>query len=156
MNIVHFLQVLKKMSDSLIPSFSKSDVSESFRSLMTKEQLWASCSGHSLKMSNHEWFAQITHKKCLTLSESLRLLTKNEQMTESLVFYWGNCSFACFSQKNHQFTQKTDEQISNPGWSSKMSAEIAQVSEAQPVSVPHYIMQVLKYMKIHTVSYFNY
>ena len=83
-------------------------VSESLRSLMTTERpwasrsahdkwaLWANCSGRSPKMSN-----------------PLRSLTKNEQMSESLVFLT-NRSFAHFFAKNTQFAQKTNERISSP------------------------------------------
>ena len=60
-----------------------------------KELLWANCSGRSPKMINHERFA-------------LRSLTKNERpwvnrsghswqksnLSESLWFFWVNCSFA--------------------------------------------------------------
>ena len=66
------------MSDSLIPSFLVSDVSESPRSLT--------------KMSN--------------VSKSLRSLTKNEPMSESLVFLseFLICSF--FSQKTRDSLRK--------------------------------------------------
>ena len=37
-------------------------------------------------MSDHERFAQVAQKKWAIVSESLRSLTKNEQMSESLVF----------------------------------------------------------------------
>ena len=47
------------------------------------------------------------------VSASLRLLTKNEQMNELLVFL-ANRSFAHFSQKNERFAQKTDERIPSP------------------------------------------
>ena len=47
------------------------------------------------------------------VSESLRLLTKTEQMSESLIF-WANRSFAHFFAKNERFAQKTDERIPNP------------------------------------------
>ena len=54
-------------------------------------------------MSNHEQFAQVNHQKRAIMSESLRSLTNNEKMSESLIVH-----------KNKQFAQKTDEQISNP------------------------------------------
>ena len=72
------------MSNSLIPSFIKRDVSESLRLLMTKERLWANRSGRSLKMSDHERFTQVAHQKWATMSKSLRSLTKNEQITHFL------------------------------------------------------------------------
>ena len=37
-------------------------------------------------MSDHERFAQVAQRKLAIMSESLRSLTKNEQMSESLVF----------------------------------------------------------------------
>ena len=49
-------------------------------------------------MSDHEQFAHITQSKWAIMSESLRLLTKNEQMNESLVFL-ANRSFAHFWAK---------------------------------------------------------
>ena len=52
--------------------------------LMTKEQLWANHSGHSLKLSNHEQFPQVTHHKWA-----------NEQITRFLA----NLSFANFFAK---------------------------------------------------------
>ena len=55
------------------------------------------------------------------VSESLRWLTKNEQMSESL-FFWANEGFAHFFAKNEQFARKTDERIPNTafGWSEKI------------------------------------
>ena len=63
-------------------------ITQSLRSLMTKEWVWANCSGCSPKMSNRERFAQIAHQKWVTMSKSLRSLTKNEQMIESLGFFY--------------------------------------------------------------------
>ena len=37
-------------------------------------------------MSDHERFAQIAQRKWAIVSKSLRALTKNEQMSESLIF----------------------------------------------------------------------
>ena len=42
------------------------------------------------------------------VSESLRLLTKNERMSESLVFL-SELLIHSFFRKNERFTQKTDE-----------------------------------------------
>ena len=36
-------------------------------------------------MSDHNWLAQVAHQKWVTMSELLRLLTKDEQMSELLV-----------------------------------------------------------------------
>ena len=42
---------------------------------------------HSLFFGERcEQIAQVAHKKWVTMSDSLRSLTKNEQMSESLVF----------------------------------------------------------------------
>ena len=61
----YFFCTFKKTSDSLIPSFLISDVSESLRSLTKNEPC--------------EQIAQGTHQKRATMSDLLRLLTKNEQ-----------------------------------------------------------------------------
>ena len=69
------------MSDSLIPSLLKSDVSESLRSLMTKEQgrefahlLNANSLICSDQMSDCERFAHVAQDKWVTVSKSLRWL----------------------------------------------------------------------------------
>ena len=54
---------LKKISDSLIPSFLMSHVSKSLRSLTKNEQPWGIRSGRSEEMSYHELFAQVAHYK---------------------------------------------------------------------------------------------
>ena len=59
------------MSESLIPSFLVSDVSESLRSLTKNERC--------------ERIAQVAHQKWATMSDSLRLLRGNERL-------WANCS----------------------------------------------------------------
>ena len=48
------------------------------------------------------------------VSELLISLTKNEQMSESLVF-WVNRSFAHFLTKNEQLARKSNERIPSPG-----------------------------------------
>ena len=66
----------EKISESLISSFLVSDVRESLRSLTKNERceqidqvahqkwaMWANHSGGSLKMSNHERFANIAQSK---------------------------------------------------------------------------------------------
>ena len=101
-------------SDSLIPSFLMSDVSESLRSLTKNEQC--------------EQIAQVVHQKWATRSDSLRLLTINERprancsgpspkMSEwaNCSFFWANRSFAHLFAKKERFAQKTDEQIPSPG-----------------------------------------
>ena len=47
---------------------------------------WAVGANRSPKMSDHERFAQVAQRKWAIVSESLRLLTKNEQMSELLIF----------------------------------------------------------------------
>ena len=73
------------MSDSLIPSFLMSDVSESLRLLTKNERC--------------EQIAQVAHQK----------------WANHWVF-WANRSFAIFFAKNEQFAQKTDERIPSPAW----------------------------------------
>ena len=75
---------IEKMSESLISSFLVSDVSESLISLKSNERCKANRSGRSPKMSNHEQFAQVAHQTWATMSESLKSLTKNVWMSESL------------------------------------------------------------------------
>ena len=73
-------------------------------------------SGHSPKVSDHEGFAQGAHQKRATMRASLRLLTKNEQMSELLVFL-SESLIRSFFRKNERFAQKTDERISSPAQS---------------------------------------
>ena len=61
------------MRDLLIPSFLVSDVSESLVSLTKNERC--------------ERIDQVDHQKRTTMSESFRWLTKNERMSESLIFF---------------------------------------------------------------------
>ena len=58
-------------------------------------------------MSDREQFAQIAHQEWATVSESLRLLTKNEWMSESLVFFSKSlhCKFIC---------KKTNDSLRKP------------------------------------------
>ena len=84
---------------SLIYSFVKiaqiklATVSNLLRLLRTNEQLWANCSGCSCQKSDREWIAQVAqvaqvaHDKWATMSDSLRWLMINEQMSESVVFF---------------------------------------------------------------------
>ena len=51
-----------------------------------KWTIWANISGRSPKMSDQERFAQVSQRKWAIVSESLRSLTKNERMSESLIF----------------------------------------------------------------------
>ena len=57
--------------------------------------MWANRSGRSPKMSDHERFAQVAQRKWAIVSESLRSLTKNERMSELLIFFSKSliCSF---------------------------------------------------------------
>ena len=78
----------------------RATVSESLRLLTKSEQPWHICLGHSPKMSNREIFAQVAHQKWA-----------NEQIAN---FFERITHLPIFSQKNQQFTQKTDERIPNP------------------------------------------
>ena len=51
-----------------------------------KWAMWANRSGRSSKMRDHEQFAQAAQRKWAIVSESLRSLTKNKRMSESLIF----------------------------------------------------------------------
>ena len=55
-------------------------------------------------MGNCKQFAQVANQKWATVSKSLRLLTKNEQMSESL--FLANCLFAYFLQKTSDLLRK--------------------------------------------------
>ena len=96
---IHFYFL--KMSESLIPSFLMSDVSESLRSLTKNERPWAICTGHSEEMSDHERITQVAHQNWA-----------NEQiacfLSES--FIWS------FFRKNEGFAQKADERIPGPDY----------------------------------------
>ena len=105
----------------------RATVSKSLRSLMTNERPWANRSCCSPKMSDvsesllllkNEWPCAIhsarSPKKWGTMSESLRLLTKNEPMGQLLVFFERTLSFAHFFAKNERFAQKTDKRIPSP------------------------------------------
>ena len=73
--------------------------------LRTKEQLWAKRSGHSWQKSDCEWIAQVAHQKWVTVSDSLRSLTKNERMSKSF-FFWANERINFFSQKTRDPLRK--------------------------------------------------
>ena len=88
----------------------------------------------------NEQIAQVTYQKWATMSDSLKLLTKNEQpwairsggspkmsyyegiaqvahqneQMSKLLFFLAYHSFAHFFAKNERFALKTDEQIPNP------------------------------------------
>ena len=88
--LVRFLYVKKNPSDSLIPSFSMSDLSASLRSLTKNE----GC----------EQIALVTHQKWVTMIDILRSLTKNERPWANCSGHspkmskWANCSFFCLSK----------------------------------------------------------
>ena len=81
-----FIEKWANRSFSLISSFLVSDVSDSVTIAHFLWAMWANTSGRSPKMSNHEGFAHIPQRKWAIMSESLRSLTKNEQMSESFIF----------------------------------------------------------------------
>ena len=74
------------MSELLISSFMVSDVSESLISLKSNER-----------------FAQVAQRKWAIMSKLLRPVTKNEQMSESLIFL----------SESLIFWQKTSESLRN-------------------------------------------
>ena len=76
------------MSDSLIPSFFYEWCERIAQVAHQIWAMWANCSGCSPKMSGHERFAQFAHQKGATMSKSLRLLTKSEGMSESLICWF--------------------------------------------------------------------
>ena len=89
------------MSESLIPSFLVSNVSELLRSLTKNEKC--------------EWIAQVAHQKWVTMSDSLTSLRGNERswsnrsgcspkMSEwvNRSCFWANHSFAQFWAKNER------------------------------------------------------
>ena len=60
-----------------------------------KWAMWANRLGRSPKMSDHERFALVAQRKWVIVRESLRSLTKNERICESLIFLSESliCSF---------------------------------------------------------------
>ena len=64
-----------------------------------KWAMWANRSFRSPKMSDHERFAQVAQRKWAIVSESLILLTKNERMSESLIFLSESLIHSFFDQK---------------------------------------------------------
>ena len=50
--------------------------------------MWVNGSGHSPKMSDHEWLAHIAERKWAIMSESLRSLTKKERLSVSMFFFF--------------------------------------------------------------------
>ena len=85
--------------------FLKSDVSESLRSPMSKEQLWAN---RLPKIRDHERFTQVTHKMEQPWASRSGCSLKISELANCLfffgksllcLFFWGNCSFAHFLQK---------------------------------------------------------
>ena len=99
--MVRFLYIFKKMSNSLIPSFIIRDVREWLR-LLNKNKWW-------------EHITQVTHKKWATMRDSLRSLTKSEQIARFFAWITHLIIIPLFVGKKKQFTKKTKERISNPG-----------------------------------------
>ena len=108
-------------------SFPLSDVSELLRSLTKNEQceriaqvahqklaMWANPSGRSPKMSKYERFAHIAQRKWAIVSESLRLLTNNGGISESLILL-SELLMPHIWAKIERFARKTDERIPSPG-----------------------------------------
>ena len=66
---------------------SKATVSESLRSLISKEQPWANRSGRSLQMSDHEQFAQVAHQKWANERFAQQFLAKKSKILFFSMFY---------------------------------------------------------------------
>ena len=66
-----------------------------------------------ISLKSNERFAQVPQRKSAIVSKLLRSLTKNEWMSELLIF-WANCSFARFWTKNERFARKSNEPIPSP------------------------------------------
>ena len=92
---------------------------------------WAMWAIRSRSLISYEWCERITHiaqRKLAIVSEMLRSLTKNERVSESLIFFANRLFarlFAHFWAKNEWFAQKTDERIPSPG---KMFVDSLQVA----------------------------
>ena len=86
-NFFYFFVSLKKICDLLIPSFLMSDVSKSLRSLTKNERC--------------EQSTQVAHQKWATMSDSLRLITKNEQIARFLSKLLLSSFFAHFFAKKN-------------------------------------------------------
>ena len=101
------LMINDQMSDSLKKCWLKKSffVERCERITQVAHQkwvMWANRLGHSPKMSNYEWFAQVAQRKWAIVA--------HQKMRE-----WVNRSFAHFWAKNEQLAQKTHEQIPSPG-----------------------------------------
>ena len=102
------------MSESLIPSFLVSDVSESFRSLTKNERCEQIAQVAHQKWAN-EWIARFFERIAHSLifgqktSDSL-----GKPMSEFPALKIMNRTFALLLSKNEQFTRTTKEQIPNP------------------------------------------
>ena len=71
------LGIFCSIAHSLIRAFA-----HLLKSLRTNKQMWAICSGCSGQMSDWEHIAQVAHDKWANLSNSLRSIRTNEQMSE--------------------------------------------------------------------------
>ena len=65
------------------------------------------------KMSEHERMAQVAQRNWASVSETLRLLTKNEWLSELLTFLSELLICSLFGKKR-AICSKIDEQIPNP------------------------------------------
>ena len=68
--------------------FAHSIIAHLLISLKSNERLWAICSDRSRQMSDHELIAQVAQDKWATMSDSLRSLRGNKQMSDSLKKIW--------------------------------------------------------------------
>ena len=129
----------------LISSFLKSNVSESLKSLMTKERLWANGSGHSPKMNQllvfsragnllicsslirsfhlnqmsvYERFAQIAQDKWATVSKALRSLISKE-------WPWANGSGRSWQMSHRErYAQVAHDKWANERFAQKILVKI--------------------------------
>ena len=103
------------MSDLLIPSFLISDVSERLRSLIKNERC--------------EQNTQVAHQKWATMSNLLKLLTKNEQPWanrsgcsqkmsdhEQIAFFWSKSLICSFFRQKQVIRSENQWVNSSPGF----------------------------------------
>ena len=103
-----------------------------------KWAMWANRSGRSPKISHHERFAQVPQQKWATMSESLRSLTKNEQMSEALVFLSESLIRSFFRKKRAMRLENR--------WANSQPCKI----ERNPLLNTFYLFE-LSYIKRHII-----
>ena len=100
---IRFLKLfIEKMSESLIFAhflFFGEQCEWIAHFAQIKWAMWVNGSFRSPKMSDYEWFAQIAQRKWGIVRESLRSLTKNKRMRESLIFLSESLIFSFLDNK---------------------------------------------------------